>query len=139
MDGASPQPIAQAEAAGSADTPPLPERNPSSAAGHASLPKVNTVKVVAIKPPSPTRPHDGAYALGSPADESPAEWMETKSAVDMHAKAQQSSETVKVAEGGIKVRVVGRDKNWVQVTDPATSTTGWIYNRFLKPIEPPAQ
>jgi hypothetical protein len=27
----------------------------------------------------------------------------------------------------------------VQVTDPATSTTGWIYNRFLKPAEPPAQ
>ena len=44
--------------------------------------------------------------------------METKTAVDMHAKAQQSSETVKVAEGGIKVRVTARDKDWVQVTDP---------------------
>ena len=138
-DSMPPEQIAQVEQTGSvSDAPPLPQRNPSASAGHAAAPKVNTVKVVSIKPPPGTRPHDGAYALGSPADEPPAEWMETKSAVDMHAKAQQSSETVKVAEGGIKLRVVARDKNWVQVTDPATSTTGWIYNRFLKPAEPPA-
>ena len=43
------------------------------------------------------------------------------------------------AEKGIKVRVTARDKNWVQVNDPTSSVTGWIYNRFLKPTEPPAQ
>ncbi|HSD93070.1 MAG TPA: hypothetical protein VLB11_08605 [Methyloceanibacter sp.] len=141
VDGAPSEQAARAEQTGSvADTPPFPQRNPSTSAGHASAPKVNTVKVVTIKPPSATRPHDGAYALGSPDEpQAPAEWMVTKTAVDMHAKAQQSSETVKVAEGGIKVRVMARDKNWVQVTDPASSTTGWIYNRFLKPAEPPAQ
>jgi hypothetical protein len=96
------------------------------------------VKVVTIAPPQPTRPHDGAYALGSPADE-PGEWMETKTAVDMHAKAEQTSETVKVAEGGVKMRVTARDKNWIQVSDPKSSTTGWIYNRFLQPADPPAQ
>ena len=47
--------------------------------------------------------------------------------------------TVKVADKGLKVRVVARDKNWVQVTDPKTSTTGWIYNRFLTPAEPVTQ
>lgn len=102
---------------------------------------VRTVKVVTIKPPREKKPHDGAYALGTPADESAAsaEWMVTKTAVDMHAKAQQSSETVKVAEGGMKVRVTGRQKNWIQVHDPKSSTTGWIYNRFLKPADAPAQ
>ena len=117
---------------------PLPERKPGSSVGTA--PVVRTVKVVTIVPPQPTRPHDGAYALGSPADEAqaPAEWLETKTAVDMHAKAEQSSETVKVAEGGIKMRVTARDKNWVKVTDPKTSTSGWIYTRFLQPTEPPA-
>ncbi len=64
---------------------PLPQRKPTASAGTA--PTVRTVKVVTIAPPQPTRPHDGAYALGSPADEAPAEWMETKTAVDMHAKA----------------------------------------------------
>jgi hypothetical protein len=39
---------------------------------------------------------------------------------------QQSSETVKAAEGGIKVRVMARDKNWLQVNDPKSSTTGRI-------------
>jgi hypothetical protein len=68
-----------------------------------------------------------------------AEWVEIVSAVDMHAKAQQSSETVKVVERGLKLRVASRDQNWVEVTDPATSAHGWIYARFLKPTEPPAQ
>ena len=97
-----------------------------------------------IKPPHEARdkkPYDGAYALGAPADEpdASAEWMVTKTAVDMHAKAEQKSETVKVAQGGIKVRVTARDKNWIQVHDPKSSTTGWIYNRFLTPAEPPAE
>lgn len=119
---------------------PLPQRKPTALTG--TEPTVRTVKVVTIEAPqAPLRPHDGAYALGSLAEtpEAPAEWMETKTAVDMHAKAEQSSETVKVAEGGVKMRVAARDKNWVQVTDPKTSTTGWIYNRFLTPAEPPAQ
>jgi uncharacterized protein YgiM (DUF1202 family) len=72
------------------------------------------------------------------AAEAPAEWVEIVSAVDMHARPQQSSETVKVVEKGLKLRVAARDKNWVQVTDPATSASGWIYSRFLKPTEPPA-
>jgi hypothetical protein len=139
-DAADSNPFEQTgEAAPSEVAVPLPQRKPAASTGTA--PTVRTVKVVTIEPPRPTRPHDGAYALGSPADEAqaPAEWMETKTAVDMHAKAEQSSETVKVAEGGVKMRVTARDKNWVKVTDPKTSTTGWIYNRFLQPTDPPAQ
>lgn len=119
-----------------AATVPSPRRKPAPPA-EAEAP-VRTVKVVTIQPPSERKPHDGAYALGSPADE-PAEWMVTKTAVDMHAKAQQSSETVKVAQGGMKVRVTGRHRGWIQVQDPKSSTTGWIYNRFLKPADVPAQ
>lgn len=90
--------------------------------------------------PSPAEAETvGAIESDSSEPQAPAEWMETKTAVDMHARAQQSSETVKVAEKGIKVRVTARDKNWVQVNDPTSSVTGWIYNRFLKPTEPPAQ
>jgi hypothetical protein len=123
-----------------ADAPPAPLRRPSTAAGTESAPKVNTVKVVTIAPPHAAKPHDGGYGLGpaTEAAQAPDEWMETKTAVDMHAKAEQSSETVKVAQGGLKVRVTGRDNRWVQVNDPKSSTTGWIYDRFLKPAEPPA-
>jgi hypothetical protein len=117
---------------------PLPQRKPGASAG--TEPLVQTVKVVTIPAPNPARPHDGAYALGSPAEtQAAAEWMVTKTAVDMHAKAEQSSETVKVAEGGVKMRVMARDKRWIQVSDPASSTTGWIYDRFLEPADAPAQ
>jgi hypothetical protein len=124
---------ATADVTGSiAAAPPAPLRRPS--------PTVKTVKVVTIAPPHETKPHDGGYGLGPATEEAQAsdEWMETKTAVDMHAKAQQSSETVKVVEGGLKVRVTGRDNRWVQVNDPKSSTTGWIYDRFLKPVDAPA-
>lgn len=129
-----------AETPPAAEAPPPPERKPSSPVAEAPAVKVNKVKVVTITPPEPKGQYDGAYALGSPANEAqaPAEWMETKTAVDMHAKAEQSSETVKVAEGGVKMRVMARDKRWIQVTDPKTATTGWIYDRFLQPTDPPA-
>jgi hypothetical protein len=138
----APEEVATAEATGSVDSlPPAPLRKPAASAGAAPAVKVNTVKVVTVPAPNPARPHDGGYGLG-PATEAPqaaAEWMVTKAAVDIHAKAEQSSETVKVVDKGLKVRVTARDKNWVQVTDPKTSTTGWIYNRFLTPAEQVAQ
>jgi len=118
--------------------PPAPQPKPAASATIEPSVKVAKVKTVAIKPPAPTRPHDGAYALGEATDD-PAEWVEIVSAVDVHAGPQQSSETVKVVEKGLKLRVASRDKNWVEVTDPATSAHGWVYSRFLKPAEPPAQ
>ena len=116
--------------------PPPPQRKPTSSAKKESSVKVTTVKVVTIKPPG--RPHDGAFALGE-AEEAPSEWVEIVRPVDIHARPEQSSETVKVAEKGLKLRVTARDKNWVQVSEPATSANGWIYSRFLKPTEPPTQ
>jgi hypothetical protein len=133
------EPIASVETTGSIASVPVPTRKPTVSADTSV--KVNKVKAITIPAPRAARPHDGAYAL-APAQEEPqagGEWMVTKTAVDMHAKAQQSSETVKVADKGLKLRVTARDKNWVQVHDPKSSTTGWIYNRFLTPTDPPAQ
>ena len=112
------------------DALPAPKRAPSAT--------VKTVKVVPIKPAAPSRPHDGAFALGAAGDAA-AEWVEIIRPVDMHARPEQSSETVKVVEKGLKFRVGARDKNWVQVSDPATSANGWIYSRFLRPTAPPVQ
>jgi hypothetical protein len=131
--------VATAEATGSiASAPPTPEPKPTASAE--TRPAVVTIPApepATASPPTPTphpaRPYGGGYGLG-PAPQEPhaaMEWMVTKAPVDMHAKAEQSSATVKVADKGLKVKVMARDKNWVQVTDPKTSTTGWIYNRFL--------
>jgi hypothetical protein len=118
--------------------PPPPDRKPVASAKTEPGVKVVPVKVVTIKPPLPSRPHDGAFALGTAADD-PTEWVEIVRAVDMHEGPKQSSPTIKVMERGIKLRVAARDKKWVQVTEPATSTSGWIYERFLAPTEAPAQ
>jgi hypothetical protein len=130
--------IARAEAPKPVEAlPPPPQRKPAPSAKTEPSVKVATVKIVTIKPPGPTRPQS-AFALGEAA-EAPAEWVEIVRPVDMHARPQRSSETVKVAEKGLKLRVTARNKDWVQVSDPATSANGWIYSRFLKPTEPPAQ
>ena len=70
-DAADNNPFEQTERTAQAEVAvPLPQRKPTASAGTA--PTVRTVKVVTIAPPQPTRPYDGAYALGSPADEAPA-------------------------------------------------------------------
>ena len=104
----------------------------------APSPTIKTVKVVPLEAAATSRPHDGALALGAAGDAA-TEWVEIIRAVDMHARPEQSSETVKVVEKGLKLRVAARDENWVQVNDPVTSANGWIYSRFLKPTTPPAQ
>ena len=130
-------PFAPVVAPQALEASPPPRPKPVRAANTEPPVKVTTVKTVTIKPPAPTRPHDGAYALGD-ASAASAEWVEVASADDMHSRPQQNSDTVKVWDRGVKLRVGAREKNWVQVTDPETSASGWIYSRFLKPTEPPA-
>ena len=63
------------------------------------------------------------------------EWLQTVSPVNMRASPSSTGETRKIVQKGLKVRVLGREGNWVQVTDPATKEEGWIYARFLGPAE----
>lgn len=65
------------------------------------------------------------------------EWLTTVSAVNMRASPSATGETLKIMQAGAKLRVQGRDGNWVQVADPATDEAGWIYGRFLKETEAP--
>ena len=138
VESAPPEQTVQAVAPNFAASTPPPQRRPASSAKTERAVKIASVKTVAIKPPGATGRHDGALALG-PAPESPAEWVEIVRPVNMRIRPRQSAATVKITKKGLKLRVTARDKKWVQVNDPATSTKGWIYSRFLKPTEPPAQ
>jgi uncharacterized protein YgiM (DUF1202 family) len=51
----------------------------------------------------------------------------------------QTAETLRIAQKGEKLRVIGRTSNWVRVTDPATSESGWVYSRFIETAQSPAQ
>ncbi|MEZ5876144.1 MAG: hypothetical protein R3D30_15475 [Hyphomicrobiales bacterium] len=61
------------------------------------------------------------------------EWLKTVSAVNMRADASSTSETRKIVQKGLRVRVMSRKGTAMQVTDPATDDEGWIYARFLEP------
>lgn len=63
------------------------------------------------------------------------EWLQTVGAVNMRAEPSSTAETRKIAPKGRKLRVLGREGNWVQVADPVTKDEGWIYARFLTGID----
>ncbi len=60
------------------------------------------------------------------------EWVEVAGDVNVRASPSSTGNTLRVASKGTKLRVISRDGNWVQVSDPATSQTGWIYARFVE-------
>ena len=63
--------------------------------------------------------------------------MEAASDVNVRASPSATGETLRVAAKGAKLRVRSRQGNWVQVADPATSDTGWIYARFVETSSAP--
>jgi uncharacterized protein YgiM (DUF1202 family) len=44
-----------------------------------------------------------------------------------------TADPLRIAQKGEKLRVIGRESKWVQVTEPATSETGWVYSRYTEP------
>jgi hypothetical protein len=65
------------------------------------------------------------------------QWVEVSSSVNLREEASGTAKTLKVVPKGSKFRVQGREGNWVQVANPATSEEGWIYTQFLKETEAP--
>jgi Bacterial SH3 domain len=67
------------------------------------------------------------------------EWVALSGYANLRSAPSSTAQTIKIAEKGTKLRVDGRKGNWVQVTDPATSETGWVYSRFIETAQSPAQ
>jgi uncharacterized protein YraI len=82
--------------------------------------------VVAPVAPDPSR--TGAIA---------PEWVEISSPVNVRSAPTPQSETIKVAEPGKRYQATARQGSWVQVTDPTTSETGWVYARYVAAADAP--
>jgi hypothetical protein len=80
-----------------------------------------------------------SVAPTNPSSSSKDEWVELSSYVNVRKAPSQTADTLRIAQKGEKLRVIGRESNWVQVTDPATSETGWVYARFIETAQSPAQ
>jgi uncharacterized protein YgiM (DUF1202 family) len=48
--------------------------------------------------------------------------------VNLRQAPSSSASVVGVVAKGTKLRVMSRKRGWVQVSNPATSQTGWIYS-----------
>lgn len=56
-----------------------------------------------------------------------ASWIRPSTFVNLREGPSPSTRVISVVAKGAKLRVIGRKKRWVQVTNPATSERGWIY------------
>ena len=65
--------------------------------------------------PAPTANDDGA------------DWIKPLAFVNLRQRPTRSAPAISVVAKGAKLRVMGRKKGWLQVTNPATSERGWIY------------
>ena len=65
--------------------------------------------------PEPTANDDGA------------DWIKALAFVNLRQRPTRSAPAISVVAKGAKLRVMGRKKGWLQVTNPATSESGWIY------------
>ena len=74
-------------------------------------------------PPLPTRRPEPS-ASGDAA----ASFVRPSAYVNLRQTPSSSSAVVAVVAKGTKLRVMGRKRGWVQVSNPTTSQTGWIYS-----------
>jgi len=60
-------------------------------------------------------------------DDGNTKWIKPSTSVNLRKGPSSSAAIINVVERATKLRAMGRKKGWVQVTNPATSETGWIY------------
>jgi uncharacterized protein YraI len=61
----------------------------------------------------------------------PAELVELTGSVNVRESPSPNAATVTVMEIGTKLHAISRKSGWVQVTDPLTAQTGWVYSRYV--------
>ena len=95
----------------------------------ASAPKPAEVAPVPVMtPPTPVEPVTSEPTRTGAAD---PEWVEISSPVNVRSAPTPQSDTIKVAVPGKRYQATARQGSWVQVTDPATSESGWVYARYV--------
>lgn len=63
-------------------------------------------------------------------------WVEVVDAVNMRQGPSSANAVIKVQLAGTKLQVASREGKWVEVIEPDTGGTGWVFDQFLKPIAP---
>lgn len=109
----------------------------------AATPPLAAPEPVEVKPvPVTTTPQPPAAPAATKPTQTGAaepEWVEISSPVNVRSAPTPQSEPIKVAVPGKRYQATARQGSWVQVTDPATSESGWVYARYVAASEAPNQ
>ena len=54
-------------------------------------------------------------------------WIRPTAWVNLRESPSPTASVVTIVPKGVKLRIIGRKRSWVQVNNPATSQSGWIY------------
>jgi uncharacterized protein YgiM (DUF1202 family) len=63
-------------------------------------------------------------------------WVEVVDAVNMRSGASSAEPVINVQLEGTRLRVVSRDDNWINVVEPESEQRGWVYNKYVRSVEP---
>jgi hypothetical protein len=66
------------------------------------------------------------------------EFLKLNSTANIRSGPSASAELIGIAQAGAEVQVASRQSGWVQIIDPWSWGTGWIYSKFLAPLEIPS-
>jgi hypothetical protein len=88
---------------------------------------------------SPSPAPASAPQASAPPSGGKEEWVAILNYANVRAAPSTTADTLRVAEKGTKLRVTGREGNWVQVADPETKEVGWIYSRYIETAEAPTR
>jgi uncharacterized protein YraI len=64
------------------------------------------------------------------------DWVTVVDAVNMRSNASSAALVLKVQSKGVRLRVLSRDGNWINVVEPGTSLQGWVYTKYVQSAEP---
>ncbi|MGA7457897.1 MAG: SH3 domain-containing protein [Methyloceanibacter sp.] len=125
---------AEADAGGIATEPAEPQISPTAAQQPDAAADDETASIYAV-PASPDAAPVSAEAVPLPtrrpeppkSDDAEANWVTPTAYVNLRDAPSPSAAVLGVMAKGAKLRLVSRKRNWVEVDDPATSKTGWIY------------
>jgi hypothetical protein len=74
---------------------------------------------------------------GGPEQE-PFEWAKVMLAARVHSEASVSSAIVRFYPPGTELRIMSRKDGWLQLSDPVTQESGWVFDKYLASIDGPS-
>jgi Bacterial SH3 domain len=63
------------------------------------------------------------------------DWVAVVDAVNMRSNASSAAPVLKVQSKGVRLRVLSRNGNWINVVEPGTSLQGWVHKKYVQSAE----